>query len=150
MDIQKLNTLISILEKSDVDEVEIKEGDSSIRVSRHNKAPVQHYHNNSSAPGAAPAVAPAVAAGEPESVHPKLKGNVQLAPMVGTFYRKSSPEAPLFAEVGQVVKKGDTLCIIEAMKMMNHVEAQFSGTIESILVEDGQPVEFNQPLFSIV
>lgn len=145
MDIDKLNTLIAILEKSDVDELEIKEGDSSIRVSRHNKTPIQHLHSG------ATAAAPVAAAAEhsaPE--HPRLKGNTLLAPMVGTFYRKGSPEAPVFAEVGQVVRKGDTLCIIEAMKMMNHVEAHASGTLESILVEDGQPVEFNQPLFSIL
>ncbi|MCO8165932.1 acetyl-CoA carboxylase biotin carboxyl carrier protein [Pseudomonas sp. 21LCFQ010] len=145
MDLQKLNTLISILEKSDVDELEIKEGDNSIRVSRHNRTPVQHYHNSSAAP-----VTPVTPTSEPESAHPTLKGNVLLAPMVGTFYRKSSPDAPAFAQLGQQVKKGETLCLIEAMKMMNHIEAQASGTIESILVEDGQPVEFNQPLFSIV
>ncbi len=145
MDIQKLNTLIAILEKSDVDELEIKEGDNSIRVSRHNKTPIQHFH--SGAAGSAPLATPAEQAA-PE--HPRLKGDTLLAPMVGTFYRKGSPEAPVFAEVGQVVQKGDTLCIIEAMKMMNHVEAHASGTLESILVEDGQPVEFNQPLFSIV
>lgn len=148
MDIEKLSTLISLLEKSDVDEVEIKEGDNTIRVSRHNRTPVQHYHSNAATPTATPASAAAIV--EPAAGHPQLKGQVVPSPMVGTFYRKGSPDAPVFAEVGQVVKQGDTLCIIEAMKMMNHIEAPSGGTLEAILVEDGQPVEFNQPLFSIV
>lgn len=81
---------------------------------------------------------------------PKLNGNVVRSPMVGTFYRAASPTSANFVEVGQSVKKGDILCIVEAMKMMNHIEAEVSGTIESILVENGQPVEFDQPLFTIV
>ena len=97
-----------------------------------------------SAATAAGSTAPAAAAA------PALNGTVARSPMVGTFYRKSSPTSPAFVEVGQTVKKGDTLCIVEAMKMMNHIEAETSGVIESILVEDGQPVEYDQPLFTIV
>ncbi|HEN8840230.1 acetyl-CoA carboxylase biotin carboxyl carrier protein [Pseudomonas aeruginosa] len=105
------------------------------------------------APAAAPAAqaaAPAAAAAESAPAAPKLNGNVVRSPMVGTFYRAASPTSANFVEVGQSVKKGDILCIVEAMKMMNHIEAEVSGTIESILVENGQPVEFDQPLFTIV
>ncbi|WP_073651746.1 acetyl-CoA carboxylase biotin carboxyl carrier protein, partial [Pseudomonas aeruginosa] len=105
------------------------------------------------APVAAPApaaAAPAAAAAESAPAAPKLNGNVVRSPMVGTFYRAASPPSANFVEVGQSVKKGDILCIVEAMKMMNHIEAEVSGTIESILVENGQPVEFDQPLFTIV
>ncbi|WP_313646523.1 acetyl-CoA carboxylase biotin carboxyl carrier protein, partial [Pseudomonas sp.] len=102
------------------------------------------------APAAAPAPVAAAAAPAAEAAAPALKGNVVRSPMVGTFYRKPSPTSPNFAEVGQSVKKGDTLCIVEAMKMMNHIEAEFGGVIDAILVEDGQPVEFDQPLFTIV
>ncbi|MGN2260073.1 acetyl-CoA carboxylase biotin carboxyl carrier protein, partial [Pseudomonas aeruginosa] len=99
----------------------------------------------------APATAaPAAAAAESAPAAPKLNGNVVRSPMVGTFYRAASPTSANFVEVGQSVKKGDILCIVEAMKMMNHIEAEVSGTIESILVENGQPVEFDQPLFTIV
>lgn len=144
MDIHKLSTLIALLERSDVDEVEIKEGDNAMRVSRHNRTPIQHVHSQVGAVSVTPS-APA-----PEPAHPQLQGRTVLAPMVGTFYRKDAPEAQVFVEVGQAVKQGDTLCIIEAMKMMNAIEAPHGGIVESILVQDGQPVEFNQPLFSIV
>jgi acetyl-CoA carboxylase biotin carboxyl carrier protein len=102
------------------------------------------------APAAAPVAAAPVAAAPVAAAAPALNGTVARSPMVGTFYRKSSPTSPSFVEVGQTVKKGDTLCIVEAMKMMNHIEAETSGVIESILVEDGQPVEYDQPLFTIV
>ncbi|OPA56815.1 acetyl-CoA carboxylase biotin carboxyl carrier protein, partial [Pseudomonas aeruginosa] len=102
-------------------------------------------------PAPAPAAAaPAAAAAESAPAAPKLNGNVVRSPMVGTFYRAASPTSANFVEVGQSVKKGDILCIVEAMKMMNHIEAEVSGTIESILVENGQPVEFDQPLFTII
>lgn len=152
MDIRKVKKLIELLEESGIDELEIKEGEESVRISRHSKAPAQQFY---AAPAAAPAPAPApaAAAAVPAAetpAAPKLNGTVARSPMVGTFYRKPSPTSPNFAEVGQTVKKGDTLCIVEAMKMMNHIEAETSGVIESILVEDGQPVEFDQPLFTIV
>ena len=152
MDIRKVKKLIELLEESGIDELEIKEGEESVRISRHSKTPAaQQYF--APAPMAAPvAAAPAAAApvADAAPAAPKLNGTVVRSPMVGTFYRKPSPASPNFAEVGQTVKKGDTLCIVEAMKMMNHIEAETSGVIESILVEDGQPVEFDQPLFTIV
>lgn len=154
MDIRKVKKLIELLEESGIDELEIKEGEESVRISRHSKTPAQQYYAAPppmAAPYApAPAAAPAADAASAAPAAPKLNGTVVGSPMVGTFYRKPSPSSPNFAEVGQVVKKGDTLCIVEAMKMMNHIEAEISGTIESILVEDGQPVEYNQPLFTIV
>ncbi|CAI8918116.1 MULTISPECIES: acetyl-CoA carboxylase biotin carboxyl carrier protein [Pseudomonas] len=152
MDIRKVKKLIELLEESGIDELEIKEGEESVRISRHSKTPAQQYYAPApvAAPVAAPAAAPAAAAPAAEAAAPKLNGSVARSPMVGTFYRKASPTSPAFVEVGQTVKKGDTLCIVEAMKMMNHIEAETSGVIESILVEDGQPVEFDQPLFTIV
>ena len=151
MDIRKVKKLIELLEESGIDELEIREGEESVRISRHSKTPAQQYYAPApvAAPVAAPAPAAPVAAAEAPSA-PKLNGTVARSPMVGTFYRKASPTSPAFAEVGQTVKKGDTLCIVEAMKMMNHIEAETSGVIESILVEDGQPVEYDQPLFTIV
>ena len=151
MDIRKVKKLIELLEESGIDELEIKEGEESVRISRHSKTPAQQYYAPApmAAPVAAPvAAAPAAAPAAPAA--PVLNGTVARSPMVGTFYRKSSPTSPSFVEVGQSVKKGDTLCIVEAMKMMNHIEAETSGVIESILVEDGQPVEYDQPLFTIV
>ncbi|MFJ2691959.1 acetyl-CoA carboxylase biotin carboxyl carrier protein [Pseudomonas sp. NPDC087336] len=154
MDIRKVKKLIELLEESGIDELEIKEGEESVRISRHSKTPAQQYYAPAPmpAPVAAPAAAaaPAVAAAPAAPAAPALNGAVARSPMVGTFYRKSSPTSPSFVEVGQTVKKGDTLCIVEAMKMMNHIEAETSGVIESILVEDGQPVEYDQPLFTIV
>ena len=152
MDIRKVKKLIELLEESGIDELEIKEGEESVRISRHSKTPAQQYYAPApmQAPAAAPVAAPVVAAAPVAAAAPALNGTVARSPMVGTFYRKSSPTSPSFVEVGQTVKKGDTLCIVEAMKMMNHIEAETSGVIESILVEDGQPVEYDQPLFTIV
>ncbi|MDB5993193.1 MAG: acetyl-CoA carboxylase, biotin carboxyl carrier protein [Pseudomonas sp.] len=153
MDIRKVKKLIELLEESGIDELEIKEGEESVRISRHSKTPAQQYYAPApmQAPAPAPAAAAPVAAAAPAApAAPVLNGTVARSPMVGTFYRKSSPSSPSFVEVGQTVKKGDTLCIVEAMKMMNHIEAETSGVIESILVEDGQPVEYDQPLFTIV
>nr|WP_314493842.1 acetyl-CoA carboxylase biotin carboxyl carrier protein [uncultured Pseudomonas sp.] len=154
MDIRKVKKLIELLEESGIDELEIKEGEESVRISRHSKTPAgQQFY--APAPMAAPFAAPAAAApaapvAAAEAAAPALKGTVVRSPMVGTFYRKPSPTSPNFAEVGQSVKKGDTLCIVEAMKMMNHIEADIGGVIDAILVEDGQPVEFDQPLFTVV
>lgn len=154
MDIRKVKKLIELLEESGIDELEIKEGEESVRISRHSKTPAQQFYAPApmQAPVAAPApaAAPVAAAAPAAPAAPTLNGTVARSPMVGTFYRKSSPTSPSFVEVGQTVKKGDTLCIVEAMKMMNHIEAETSGVIESILVEDGQPVEYDQPLFTIV
>ncbi|HGM5581368.1 TPA: acetyl-CoA carboxylase biotin carboxyl carrier protein [Pseudomonas putida] len=152
MDIRKVKKLIELLEESGIDELEIKEGEESVRISRNSKQPAGAQYFAAPAPVAAPVAAAPVAAAAPaaEAAAPALKGTVIRSPMVGTFYRKPSPTSPNFAEVGQSVKKGDTLCIVEAMKMMNHIEADIGGVIDAILVEDGQPVEFDQPLFTIV
>ncbi|KRW60171.1 acetyl-CoA carboxylase biotin carboxyl carrier protein [Stutzerimonas nitrititolerans] len=149
MDIRKVKKLIELLEESGIDELEIHEGEESVRISRHSKQVAMQQPVYAQAPAAAPAPAPAAAAPAADAA-PKLNGTVVRSPMVGTFYRASSPESKPFADVGQSVKKGDILCIVEAMKMMNHIEAETSGTIESILVENGQPVEYDQPLFTIV
>ncbi|MDH1693455.1 MULTISPECIES: acetyl-CoA carboxylase biotin carboxyl carrier protein [unclassified Pseudomonas] len=153
MDIRKVKKLIELLEESGIDELEIKEGEESVRISRHSKTPAAQQFYAPAPMAAAPAAAPVAAAApaaEATAAAPALKGTLIRSPMVGTFYRKPSPTSPNFAEVGQSVKKGDTLCIVEAMKMMNHIEADVGGVIDAILVEDGQPVEFDQPLFTIV
>lgn len=153
MDIRKVKKLIELLEESGIDELEIKEGEESVRISRNSKTPAaQQFYAPApmAAPVAAPVAAAAPAAADAAPAAPALKGTVVRSPMVGTFYRKPSPTSPNYAEVGQAVKKGDTLCIVEAMKMMNHIESDIGGVIDAILVEDGQPVEFDQPLFTIV
>ncbi|MEE4126512.1 acetyl-CoA carboxylase biotin carboxyl carrier protein [Pseudomonas viridiflava] len=152
MDIRKVKKLIELLEESGIDELEIREGEESVRISRHSKTPAQPYYAPAPAPVAAPVAAPApaapVAAETPSA--PALNGHVVKSPMVGTFYRTPAPTSPAFVEVGKTVKVGDTICIVEAMKMMNHITAEKAGVVESILVENGQPVEFDQPLFTIV
>lgn len=153
MDIRKVKKLIELLEESGIDELEIKEGEESVRISRHSKQPAyapQPVYAQTPAPVAAPVAAAAPSADAAPAAAPKLNGTVARSPMVGTFYRAASPTSANFVEVGQTVKKGDILCIVEAMKMMNHIEAEASGVIESILVENGQPVEYDQPLFTIV
>jgi len=152
MDIRKVKKLIELLEESGIDELEIKEGEESVRISRHSKTPAQQYYAPApvAAPAAAPVAAAPVAAVAEAPAAPKLNGTIARSPMVGTFYRTPAPTSPAFVEIGQTVKKGDILCIVEAMKMMNHIEAETSGVIESILVENGQPVEYDQPLFTIV
>ena len=152
MDIRKVKKLIELLEASSVDEIEIKEGEESVRISRNKAASIAM-----AAPVAAPAMpaplAPAPAAPAPVPAAPEAAApstaNAVTSPMVGTFYRSPSPDAPAFVEVGQSVRAGDVLCIVEAMKMMNQIEADRDGTISEILVENGAPVEFDQPLFSI-
>ena len=153
MDVRKIQKLISLLEGSDVAEIEIKEGEDSVRISRMQNNVVmaapqpQQFYTAHAAMPTAPSAAPHVAAEAAPA--PKLTGHVVEAPMVGTFYRSSSPGAKAFAEVGQTVKVGDTLCIIEAMKMLNQIAADKAGVITAILVENEQPVEFGQPLFVI-
>ena len=155
MDIRKVKKLIELLESSDVAEIEIKEGEEAVRISRVSKSVPQqmHYMAPMQAPAAAPAApaasAPAPAA-ESEAASKKLRGNVIKSPMVGTFYRSPSPSSPVFVEVGQHVKVGDVICIVEAMKMMNQIEADHAGVVEAILAVDGEPVEYDQPLITIV
>ena len=153
MDIRKVKKLIELLEESGIDELEIREGEESVRISRHSKQPAfmqQPMYAQAPTPAAAPVAAAPVATEAAAPAAAKLNGTVVRSPMVGTFYRASGPTSANFVEVGQSVKKGDILCIVEAMKMMNHIEAETSGVIESILGENGQPVEYDQPLFTIV
>lgn len=151
MDIRKVKKLIELLEESNIDELEIKEGEESVRISRNGNqqaAPQQYF---APAPVAAPipaAAAPVAASEAPAADGPT--GHLIKSPMVGTFYRSPSPASPSFVEVGQHVKVGDVICIVEAMKMMNQIEADKTGVIEAILVDDAQPVEFDQPLITIV
>jgi acetyl-CoA carboxylase biotin carboxyl carrier protein len=153
MDIRKIKKLIELLEESSLSEIEIVEGEESLRISRASAAPPQMMPQQMMAPAPPPpaqaapsAPAPTPAAPEEEGVP---EGQVVRAPMVGTFYAASSPEAEPFISKGQSVSVGDTLCIIEAMKMFNQIESDFSGTVVAILAENGQPVEFDQPLFVI-
>ena len=150
MDIRKVKKLIELLEESGIDELEIHEGEESVRISRHSKQIAQQpmYAPAPQAPATAPVAAPVAADAAPAC--PKFNGTVARSPMVGTFYRAGSPDSPDFVTVGQTIKKGDVLCIVEAMKMMNHIEAEVGGVIESILVDNGQAVEYDQPLFTIV
>jgi acetyl-CoA carboxylase biotin carboxyl carrier protein len=150
MDIRKVKKLIELLEESNINEIEIKEGEESVRISRGGSQMITPFHHYAPPPpAAAPAPAPPPAGGAPAEA-PGGGGHVVRSPMVGTFYRSPSPTSEPFVEVGQSVKAGDVICIIEAMKMMNQIEADRSGVVESILVEDGQPVEFDQPLITIV
>ena len=153
MDLRKLKTLIDLVAESDIAELEVTEGESKVRIVKSGAAPQnQVVMMPSSAPqytAAAPAAAPAAAAPAPAAAAPEIQGHVVKSPMVGTFYRSSAPGAPAFVEVGASVKEGDTLCIIEAMKLLNEIDADTTGVIKEILVENGQPVEFGQPLFII-
>ncbi|HEX7764211.1 MAG TPA: acetyl-CoA carboxylase biotin carboxyl carrier protein [Cellvibrio sp.] len=154
MDIRKIKKLIELLEESNIGELEIKEGEESVRIAR-NSGTTQYFTapQGFAAPAApAPAAAPAapVAAAPAAAPAPAVpSGHLVKSPMVGTFYRSPSPGSPSFIEVGKHVKAGDVICIIEAMKMMNQIEADKAGVIEAILVEDGSPVEFDQPLVTI-
>ena len=152
MDIRKIKKLIELLDESGVAEIEIKEGEESVRISRQHAvvatAPQQYMAPPAAAPVAAP-VAAAPAAVEAPVAEAEESGHKITSPMVGTFYRSASPGAAVFTEVGKSVSEGDTLCIIEAMKILNQIEADKSGTVKAIMVENGQPVEFGQPLFII-
>ncbi|WP_297809186.1 acetyl-CoA carboxylase biotin carboxyl carrier protein [uncultured Methylophaga sp.] len=153
MDIRKIKKLIDLIQESDVAEIEIAEGEESVRISRNSSAPAYApAPAQVSVPAAAPAPAPAAepAAEAPAASDSQVnEANAVRSPMVGTFYRSSSPEAPAFVEVGQSVAAGDVICIIEAMKMFNQIEADRSGTVSAILVENGHPVEFDEPLIVI-
>ena len=150
MDLRKLKTLIDLVSESNVSELEITEADGKVRIVKAEKAvsaPVQHYVATPLPAQAAPtAPAPAV----PPAAEPVPEpGHVGKSPMVGTFYRSASPGSEAFAEIGTVVKEGQAICIIEAMKIMNEIEADKAGTVKQILCENGQAVEFGQPLFII-
>ena len=148
MDIRKVKKLIELLETSDIAEIEIKEGEEAVRISRSSSVKTTVV-----APATAPAAAPApnpVAAAEEKPAPQTTSGHVVSSPMVGTFYRSPSPSSPPYVEVGTHVKAGDVVCIVEAMKMMNQIEAEKAGIIEAILVNDGEPEEFDQPLVTIV
>ena len=152
MDLRKIKKLMELLEESGIAEIEVKEGEESIKLSRNvttTSIPVQQMIQQPMPTGQAPAIsAPSEVPKAPEN--PKVeKKNTINSPMVGTFYASSSPEAKPFVTVGQSVKKGDTLCILEAMKMMNQVQAESDGKITEILVDNAEPVEFDQPLFVI-
>ena len=151
MDLRKLKKLIDLVEESGISELELTEGEEKVRISRnvpqaqntvHYAPPyMQHAQPAPAAPAAAVEVAPAAA--------PAIEGHVVKSPMVGTFYRSPSPESKSFVDVGSTVAVGDTLCIIEAMKLLNEIESDHAGVIKAILVENGQPVEYGEPLFII-
>lgn len=151
MDLRKLKKLIDLVEESGIAEIEVTEGEEKVRITRATAAPAPVYAapapvQVAAAPAAAPAASAPAAAAAPAA---RDLSNAQKSPMVGTFYRAPGPNAAPFVEVGQTVKAGDTLCIIEAMKLMNEIEAEKSGVIKEILVENATPVEFGEPLFII-
>ena len=149
MDLRKLKTLIELVETSGIAELEIQEGEERVRITRAGAQNHQAVMFHAPQPmQMAPAPAPAPVAVEP-AAPAAPEGHVVKSPMVGTFYRSSSPGAKPFVEVGDTIQQGDALCIIEAMKLMNEIEADVAGTISAILVEDSQPVEYGQPLFKI-
>ena len=147
MDLRKLKTLIDLVAESGIAEIEVTEGEDKVRIVKHAQASVV-------APAATPAMVAAAAPAAPASPVAAapveaVEGNLVKSPMVGTFYRSPSPGAKPFVEVGQTVKAGDTLCIIEAMKLLNEIEAEVAGEVREVLVDNGQPVEYGQPLFVI-
>jgi acetyl-CoA carboxylase biotin carboxyl carrier protein len=149
MDLRKLKKLIDLVQESGISELEITEGEEKVKIVKGggvsvSQAPPSAPQPAISAPPPATGAAGAVAAAQPE---PGQEGHVVKAPMVGTFYRSPSPDAKAFIEVGQPIKEGQTICIIEAMKLMNEIESDASGVVKAILVENGQPVEYGQPLF---
>jgi acetyl-CoA carboxylase biotin carboxyl carrier protein len=147
MDLRKLKTLIDLVAESDISELEVTEGEGKVRIVK--SSPVAQNQMVMMQPHAmqAPFASAPVAPTAPVAVVPE--GHIVKSPMVGTFYRSASPGSPPFSEIGKSVSTGDTLCIIEAMKLLNEIESDFSGVIKQILVENGQPVEFGQPLFII-
>jgi len=144
LDLRKLKKLIDLVQESGIAELEITEGEEKVRIVKGGVVTVAAAQPVAIAAAPVAAATAAAPAAEPE---PGQEGHVVKAPMVGTFYRSPSPDAKVFVEVGQAVKEGDTICIIEAMKLMNEIEADASGVVKAILVENGQPVEYGQPLF---
>jgi acetyl-CoA carboxylase biotin carboxyl carrier protein len=156
MDLRKLKTLIDLVAESDIAELEVTEGESKVRIVKSSATPqgpvmmMQPQAVTHTIPAPAPAAAPAASAPAPAAAAPaEPQGQIVKSPMVGTFYRASSPGSAPFVDVGSSVKAGDTLCIIEAMKLLNEIDSEFTGVVKQILVENGQPVEFGQPLFVI-
>jgi acetyl-CoA carboxylase biotin carboxyl carrier protein len=157
MDLRKLKTLIDLVAESGIAEIEVTEGEDKVRIVKHNPAaltapmamPAPTYVAAPAPMAAATATAPAAAPAAAAPAEEEVKGNVVKSPMVGTFYRSPSPGAKAFVEVGQTVKPGDTLCIIEAMKLLNEIEAEVAGEVKQVLAENGQAVEYGQPLFVI-
>ncbi|NHZ31985.1 MULTISPECIES: acetyl-CoA carboxylase biotin carboxyl carrier protein [Massilia] len=153
MDLRKLKTLIDLVAESDIAELEVTEGESKVRIVKSSAIPqnqmvmmqpqgMQQHYAGGQAPMPAPVAPPVVVPAEPT-------GHIVKSPMVGTFYRSSAPGSPAYVDVGSNIKEGETLCIIEAMKLLNEIDSDFSGVVTKILVENGQPVEFGQPLFVI-
>lgn len=157
MDLRKIKTLIDLVEESGIAELEVKEGEESVRISRYPTGglaqqvmlPPAAYGQYPQPPAPAAVAAPAAAAAAPAPAAPASNQHIVKSPMVGTFYRSPSPGAKSFVEVGQTVKAGQVLCIIEAMKMLNQIEADKNGVIAAVLAENEKPVEFDQPLFAI-
>ncbi|NHZ80031.1 acetyl-CoA carboxylase biotin carboxyl carrier protein [Massilia sp. CCM 8695] len=153
MDLRKLKTLIDLVAESDIAELEVTEGESKVRIVKSSAIPqnqmvmmqpqgMQQHYAGAPVPAAAPAAAPVAVPAEPT-------GHIVKSPMVGTFYRSSAPGSAAYVDIGSNIKEGDTLCIIEAMKLLNEIDSDVSGVVTKILVENGQPVEFGQPLFVI-
>jgi acetyl-CoA carboxylase biotin carboxyl carrier protein len=149
MDIRKIKKLIEMIEESGIAEIEIREGEESVRISRYSSMAPQPVQVLQAPVPAAITAQPGAVPQPAEATADKLTGHIVRSPMVGTFYRSPSPGAKAFVEVGQRVEVGDTLCIIEAMKILNQIEADKAGVIAKVLVENAQPVEYNQPLFVI-
>lgn len=154
MDLRKLKTLIDLVAESDIAELEVTEGESKVKIVKSPSAAagqqvMMMQQPMAAAPAAAPVAAPVAVVAAVEVVPAAPAGHVVKSPMVGTFYRSSAPGSPAFVEIGSAVREGQTICIIEAMKLLNEIEADASGVITQILVENGQPVEFGQPLFII-
>lgn len=153
MDIRKVKKLIELLESSDVAEIEIREGEDSVRISRYSSNHVPFANFNPANSGGVATSYPLVATASnppPKEETEEPEGHITKSPMVGTFYRAPSPNNPPFVEEGQIVQEGDTLCIIEAMKILNQITSDKSGKVAKILVESGSPVEYEQPLFVII
>ena len=150
MDLRKLKKLIDLVQESGISELEVTEGEEKVRIAKHYgavaAAPMQQYMMPAQMPAGAAAPASAVNLDDEDDLP---EGHVLKSPMVGTFYRSPSPGAEAFVQVGQTVKQGETLCIIEAMKLLNEIEADASGVVKAILVDNGEPVEFGEPLFVI-
>jgi acetyl-CoA carboxylase biotin carboxyl carrier protein len=153
MDLRKLKKLIDLVQESGIAELEITEGEEKVKIVKGNGAghaatPLPMQVPTAGAPAVAPS-RPAASGASPNEPDTAPEGQLVKAPMVGTFYRSPSPDAKAFVEVGQTVKQGDTVCIVEAMKLMNEIETDVAGVVKAILVENGQPVEYGQPLFVI-
>ena len=152
MDLRKLKTLIDLVSESGISELEVHEGDATVRIVKSSQSgpPQQPIYSPALPPAALAPTAPAPTAEAPRATPAAPVGNLVTSPMVGTFYRAPAPEKPPFVDLGQTVKAADPVCVIEAMKLLNEIEAGFDGVIKEILVENGQPVEFGQPLFLIL